>query len=124
MSTATLRKRPKVATMSEKEITRAVFAHWAARKVPGSLMFSIPNAFAHGQAGLTRGVFDLGVMAPGLGAAYLELKTEKGRLSEAQKDFQTNCIRCNVRYAICFGLDEALTTLEQWGVLKPAAVSA
>ena len=52
--------------------------------MPGSLVAAIPNAFAHGQPGLTRGLPDLLVIAPQLGrlTGFIELKTETGRMSD------------------------------------------
>lgn len=105
--------------LTEKQITAALFAHWNARGVAGCRLFSIPNARAFGQTGLTPGVFDLGVIGPQIGCAFLELKTETGKLSAAQEDFKAALISNNVRYAVAYGLDQAIQTLELWGVLRP-----
>ena len=47
-------------------IQSACIEHWKLLGVPGSLVAACPNAKAHGQPGLTRGLFDLIVMSPTL----------------------------------------------------------
>ena len=74
----------------ESLIQAACIDHWRALGVPGSLVAAVPNARAAGQAGLTRGLFDLVVMSPKLGdrTGWLELKAEDGKLSPAQNTFK------------------------------------
>lgn len=105
---------------SEKEILASVVAHWRALGVPGSLVASIPNEASFGQAGLTRGLADLLVIAPGLPVGFLELKTERGRLSVHQEAFEAICDRAGVLYAVTYGRDEPIALLEAWKVVRPA----
>jgi hypothetical protein len=110
--------------MSEAAITKAVLAHWRARGVAGSLVASVPNMGARGQYGLTPGVFDLIVIAPGLPCAFLELKTETGKLSEHQRAFGELCTKAGVLNAVAYGLDQALDVLSAWGVIRTEAKAA
>ena len=79
------RKR-KIFAPREGLIQAAVIDHWRALGVPGSLVAAVPNAKAHGQPGLTRGLFDLVVMSPTLGdkTGWLELKADDGKPSAKQ----------------------------------------
>ena len=110
--------RGRVKPMSEAAIHKAVVAHWRALGVPGSLVATIPNMGAMGQHGLTKGLPDLMVMAPGLPVGFIELKAEKGRLSEAQLDFKMSCEGIGVPYALTFGRDEPIAILEKWQVVR------
>jgi hypothetical protein len=107
--------------MTEAQITSAVIGHWRARGVPGSLVASVPNMGARGQYGLKRGLYDLVCIAPGFGCGFLELKPERGRLSDHQREFGAICDGAGVPAAVAYGLDEALRVLEQWGVLRRSA---
>ncbi len=106
---------------SESLIQAACLAHWRLLGLPDTLVAAIPNQYAHGQAGLTKGLFDLLVIAPKLGVAFIELKTESGRLSPDQEAFKLALIRADVPYAVCRGRDEPIRALEQWGVVRRAA---
>jgi hypothetical protein len=108
----------------ESLIQQAVCQHWRAFGLPDTLVAAIPNARAAGQAGLTRGLFDLLVIAPGLGVGFIELKTESGKLSPDQEAFKLALIRAGVAYAICRGRDEPICALEDWNVVKRARAAA
>lgn len=110
--------------MTEAEITKAVVAHWRSRGVAGSLVASIPNMGARGQYGLTKGLPDLLVIVPGYPVAFLELKTENGKLSEHQRAFGDICTGAGVLNAVAYGLDQALAVLEAWGALRPEVKAA
>ena len=114
------RKR-KLFAPSESLIQAAVLAHWRCFGHPDTLVAAIPNARAAGQAGLTRGLFDLLVIAPNLGVAFIELKTESGELSPDQETFMLALIRAGVAYAVCRGRDEPIRVLENWNVVRRAA---
>jgi VRR-NUC domain/Helix-turn-helix domain len=108
---------------SEDQITAAVIEHWKAFGVPGSLVASIPNKRAFGQAGLTRGLPDLLVLSPQLGrfTGYIEQKRKRGgRLSDAQIDIGKLMVERGVPYAVCRGRDEPIKILEAWGAVRPA----
>ena len=104
---------------SEAQIQVAVIDHWRKLGVPGSLVAAVPNARAFGQAGLTRGLFDLIVMSPKLGdkTGWLELKTERGVLSKDQRAFKLVMIGRGVPYAVAYGRDQPIRVLEEWGAV-------
>ena len=106
----------------EALIQAAVLEHWLTLGVPNSLVAAIPNQFAHGQAGLTPGLADLLVLAPGLPIGFIELKRDhKSPLSDAQIEFRRLCDKLGVRCAIAVGRDEPIRVLEEWNVVRRAA---
>lgn len=106
--------------MTEAEITRAVMQHWKALGQPNTLVASIPNMGARGQYGLTKGLPDLLVMGPSLPVGFIELKTEKGTIKEAQLAFKDHCEALNIPHAITRGRDQPIRLLEQWGIVRKA----
>ena len=67
--------------------------------------------------GVTAGVPDIIIWH--LGKSYaLEVKAEKGRLSDAQSEMLDRLNKAGVVTAVCHGLDPALATLEGWGLLR------
>ena len=116
------RRRKIVASPYESAIQAAVLEHWLTLGQPNTLVAAIPNAFAHGQPGLTKGLPDLLVIAPGLPVGFIELKRdEDSDVTDAQRGFGSLCARIGVPYAICVGRDEPITRLEYWGVVRRAA---
>lgn len=110
--------------ITERAIQQAVIDHWRAFRVPGTLVAACPNAKAHGQAGLTRGLFDLVVIGgPVLldRTGWIELKAEGGRLRPEQRAFQELLIRSGTPYAVAYGRDEPIRVLEEWKVVRPRA---
>jgi hypothetical protein len=116
------RKR-KIFAPRESLIQAACLDHWRALGVPGSLVAAVPNARAAGQAGLTKGLFDLVVMSPTLGdrTGWLELKADDGVLSPAQNTFKLLMIARGCPYAVAYGRDQPIRVLEQWGAVRRAA---
>jgi hypothetical protein len=110
----------------ESLIQQACIDHWRALGLPGSLVAAIPNANAHGQPGLTRGLFDLVVMSPTLGdrTGWLELKADGGALSKHQKAVKLLMDARGVPYAVTFGRDEPIRVLEDWGAVRVQARAA
>lgn len=110
----------------ESLIQAACIDHWKALGVPGSLVAAVPNANAHGQPGLTRGLFDLVVMSPTLGdkTGWLELKADDGELSEDQKTIKRIMLARGVPYAVAYGRDAPIRVLEDWGAVRPQARAA
>ena len=104
----------------EKDILRAVLAHWRALGQPNTLVATIPNAGALGQLGLTKGLPDLLVLGPSIPGrvGFIELKRIGGKPSEAQIDFRARCEFLGLSYAMTFGRDDPIYTLECWGVVK------
>jgi hypothetical protein len=116
------RRRRPIFAPSEALIQAACLEHWLTLGVPNSLVAAIPNQFAHGMAGLTPGLADLLVLAPGLPVAFIELKRDhKSPLSDAQIEFGKLCDKLGVRYAVAVGRDEPIRVLEAWGATRRAA---
>jgi hypothetical protein len=110
--------------LSEKQIHESVIAHWRALGLPGTRLATIPNMRAAGQAGLTKGLPDLIVMGGEFlrdRTGFIELKTDKGRLSPEQDAFRLSCIRDGVPYACTRGRDEPIRVLEEWQIVRSAA---
>jgi len=110
----------------ESLIQQAAINHWRALGVPGSLVAAVPNARAAGQAGLTKGLFDLVVMSPTLGdrTGWLELKADDGELSKDQREVRSVMIACGVPHAVAYGRDEPIKVLELWGAVRAARAAA
>jgi hypothetical protein len=120
------RRRRNIFAPREGLIQAAVIDHWKALGVPGSLVAAVPNANAHGQPGLTRGLFDLVVMSPALGdkTGWLELKADDGELSKDQREVKLIMIARGVPYAVTYGRDQPIRVLEEWGATRPARAAA
>lgn len=106
--------------MKEAQIHKAVVKHWEALGKPGTLLATIPNMGAMGQYGLTKGLPDLIVIGPGL-HGYIELKTETGKLSQHQQDFQSLCIARGIPFFVTYGRDEPIRLLEELNIVRKAA---
>ena len=120
------RRKKAVYAPREAAIQAAVLEHWLTLGLPGTLVAAIPNAFAHGQPGLTRGLPDLMVLSPTLGdrAGFLELKTDKGKPSAEQLAIGDLMKARGVPYAICYGRDEPIRWLELWEACRPQKAAA
>jgi hypothetical protein len=106
----------------ETAIQQAVVEHWRLLGLPDTLVAAIPNARAHGQPGLTRGLPDLLVLAPSLPVGFIELKRDRASsIGDEQRQFALLCARICVRHAFAVGRDEPIAILEQWNVVRRAA---
>lgn len=114
----------------EDAIQRAVFQHIRGRGVPGLVAWHTPNggkrkpieAAIFKGLGVRAGVSDLILVRRGAIFA-LELKAENGRPTESQLEFLADMARAGAFTAIATGLDQALATLEAWGLLRGATQS-
>ena len=97
--------------LTERQIHRAVITRWKALGRKGTLIATIPNAGAMGQAGLTKGLPDLIVFGPD-GVHAIELKTLKGKATVEQLAVQDTWRSTGCRHEVCHGLDAAIATLE------------
>jgi hypothetical protein len=111
----------------ETAIQAAVVDHWRVLGLPNTLVAAIPNANAHGQPGLTKGLADLLVIGPdlpGIGSAgFIELKRDPySKRTDAQWKFAELTLALGIPYAVTFGRDQPIRILEAWGVVRrPAA---
>jgi len=112
---------PRGRVPSEREIQASVLAHWRVFGLPDTLVAAIPNQFAAGQYGLTKGLFDLIVFAPGLPVGFLELKSDRGRASPEQDRHRALLDKLRIKNEITFGRDAPIRVLEQWGVVRRTA---
>lgn len=109
----------------EQDIHRSVVAHLKSRAMPGVFFFHSPNGGKRNaiEAKIFKG---LGVRAgiPDVLIFYraqifgLELKAGNGRVSPAQLATMNDMEVAGARVAVARSLDEALITLEYWGVLR------
>ena len=71
--------------------------------------------------GVSAGVPDIIAVMPaavGRGPFALELKTERGRLSDAQRNWLETLQACGWQTACTYGLREAMDRLQDWGLIK------
>jgi hypothetical protein len=109
----------------EQQIHKAVVAHLRARSEPRVFFWHTPNGGKRGiveakifkALGVIAGVPDLIILKAGEMYA-LELKASKGRVTPAQRLVLDRLIECGSHVAVATSLDEALITLECWGILK------
>lgn len=120
----------------EDDIQKAVVSHLQARGVPGLVFWHTPNSSKLGgkrtkdgvpleairlkKMGFRAGVSDL-VLIHSEKIFALELKAPGGRASSSQLEFIADMNRAGAFTCVCEGLDPALRTLEQWGLLRGAA---
>lgn len=109
----------------EQEIHKAVVSHLNARSEPRVFFWHTPNEGKRGWVnaaalramGMTAGVPDLLILKAGQLHA-LELKAPGGRLTPSQRLIMERMESCGAQTAVAHSLDEALVTLEFWGILK------
>src|SRR5262245_62416837 len=68
--------------------------------------------------GVKAGVPDLMFLLKDQPPAFIEVKTDKGKLSLAQKAFRDSAVASGCKYAIALSVTDALRTLQEWGCLK------
>ena len=109
----------------EQDIQKAVILHLNARAVPSVFFWHTPNGgrrgIVEGRAlkamGMTAGIPDLLILKAG--ALYaLELKAPTGTLTPSQRLTMAVMEGCGASVAVAHSLEEALVTLEFWGILK------
>lgn len=102
-------------------------ATWFRLQYPRLVLFAIPNGGARSvitgamlkAEGVMAGVADLFLMFPvkQFHGLFIEMKTDKGRQSESQKEFQTLAESNGYKYVVCRSFEdfknEILTYLKQ-----------
>lgn len=107
--------------LSEHDEQRLVFL-WAAGRPELALMHAIPNggkrdlrtAARLKAEGVKAGVPDICLPLPagGFHGLYIELKTNKGRLSSEQEEWIAGLTAAGYRCAVCRGHQEAIRAIE------------
>jgi hypothetical protein len=114
--------------MTEQQIQKAVFEHFRRRAVPGVVAWHCPNGGFRRKAeaaifaglGVLPGVPDV-IAVKGGRAYFLELKKPSGKLTEAQERMLIDLGAAGCQACHAHGLDQALSVLEQWGLLRGVA---
>ncbi len=109
----------------EDHIQCSLFLHLQARAAPDVFAFAVPNggyrrpreAHILKATGVMAGVPDIIIIKGGKIYA-LELKTTTGELTAAQRDAIPKMQAAGATVAVAYGIDEALATLEGWGILR------
>ncbi len=109
----------------EQQIHKAVVAHLNLRAVPKTFWWHTPNegkrGFVNAAAlramGMIAGVPDLVIISDGELFA-LELKAPGNGLTPSQRLVMERMEYCGAQVAVANSLDQALVTLEYWGVIK------
>ncbi len=91
--------------------------------IPNQSNRHIANAARMKAEGVRAGSPDLCFMLPQGRVAWLEMKTETGTLSPAQKYFRGMAERLGHHWGMARTLDEAAGILAAWGVLKTGAAA-
>jgi len=68
--------------------------------------------------GVFPGVADLVLVLPDKSVAFLEIKNQDGRLSEAQQAFQAKCALLKLKYRVVRSISEAEEVLREWRALR------
>lgn len=112
----------------EQAIQRAVVSHLKQRATPGVFAWHTPNggyrrpieAAILKAMGTVAGIPDLLILKQGTLFA-LELKAGKNKRTPIQEEVHDRLALAGAVVSTATGLDEALTTLERWGVLRGTA---
>jgi hypothetical protein len=115
----------------EEIIHKTVVLHLLARAYPDVFFWHTPNggkrhiaeAAKFKAMGVVAGIPDILILKGGRLYA-LELKAPGGRLSPAQRLVGPRMEKCGATISVAKSIDEALVTLEYWGILKRSVASA
>jgi hypothetical protein len=110
---------------TEANLQTVLIQHIRTRARRDIFAFAIPNgglrssteAMRFKAQGVVAGVPDLCIIVDGR-AHFLELKAPGGRLSDVQRFVMRKLDEAGAVTATAVGIDEALATLDQWGVFR------
>jgi 6-pyruvoyl-tetrahydropterin synthase len=110
---------------TEEQIQRTVIEWLQRRAVKDLLFYHVPNGELRHKAvaaklkamGVLEGVGDIVLHYRGH-TYFLEIKVAGGVQSSAQEHFEHRAERAGCTYAVARGLDYALDTLRDWGLLQ------
>lgn len=117
---------PRRRAQPEAALQRAVFEHLRWRGVLGWQFWATPNAARRSprlgaelkRQGMRAGVGDISALSPDGRYHELELKSERGRLSPAQRERVRTMNDLGHSMEVAYGLDEALAKLMAWGAIR------
>jgi hypothetical protein len=112
----------------EARLQKTILQHLKIAGVPDLIYFHPANegrrsvvTGAHLKAlGMLPGVADLVIIRDGK-AHFMEVKAEKGRLSDAQKEFAVLAVKAGAEWAVVHSIAEAITVLRDWQVIRKLA---
>jgi hypothetical protein len=109
--------------MSESQIQQQM-VKWFGYKYPKCTLFAIPNGHKRNaitgailkREGVVAGVADLFLMKANqkYNGLWIEVKTDKGKQSESQKQFERKAIREGYKYVICKNIDQFINEVETY----------
>lgn len=114
----------------EEDRIQAAIVDWIAAVAPAVICYAVPNASRRGAGGrasnavpgLRKGVFDLALVFQartqyGLPRpAFIEVKTDKGELSDDQKAFRGALVQMGVLHTVARSIDDVRAAFDLWGV--------
>jgi hypothetical protein len=112
-------RRQPIPELDEQEIQRAIVEHQSWRAHPDTFCFhvSLGGYRRPTEAAILKSIGTIAGSPEGRCYA-LELKTERGRVTEVQRVTHERLRRASAEVAVAFGLDHALATLERWRILR------
>jgi hypothetical protein len=109
--------------MSESQIQQQM-VKWFGYKYPECTLFAIPNGHKRNaitgailkREGVVAGVADLFLMKSNnkYHGLWIEVKTDKGKQSESQKEFERKAVREGYKYVICKSIDQFINEVETY----------
>lgn len=122
----------KLAGPSEHKLQVALVNYLTVNARADVFYFAVPNGGLRNirvaqqmkAEGLRPGVADLCFMLPGGRTAWLEMKTAKGQLSDAQHGFKARCRELGHLWAMARSIEEAIPHLAAWNVLRRLPTNA
>ncbi len=120
-------------SQSEDSIQAGIVDYLRVVLQPGRyVVFSVPNGGKRSMAeagvkrrtGMLAGVWDICILGPGGATWWLETKTDRGRLSEPQRDFSAFMVAGGVPHAVVRGIDDAAAAVMAWGLRTRLARAA
>jgi hypothetical protein len=97
---------------------------WFGYKYPECTLFAIPNGHKRNaitgailkREGVVAGVADLFLMKSNnkYHGLWIEVKTDKGKQSESQKEFERKALREGYKYVICKNIDQFINEVETY----------
>lgn len=117
-------KKPRKKSIFEESVMQQHFVRWLHLQYPyiAKTSFAVPNTARRSlqegsrfkREGVKAGVSDFIILYPSNGyhGMLIEFKTEKGKVTPEQKEFQNNVIKANYYAIVCRNLDMAMAEVK------------